>query len=70
MKRSRQKKLEAAGWKVGSAKEFLGLSTDEAAQVEMKLAVGVPSISIDLLVESPLSLGTSRKIVGERYCER
>src|SRR5438105_2656070 len=36
MKKTR---LEAAGWKVGTAAEFLGLNKQEAAFVEMKLAL-------------------------------
>ena len=39
MKASKQKKLEKAGWKVGSTEEFLGLSPEESAYVEMKLAL-------------------------------
>ena len=39
MKASKQKKLEAAGWKVGSASEFLELSGAEAMLVNMKLAL-------------------------------
>lgn len=39
MKKSRQDKLEKAGWQVGTAQEFLGLSDEEAALVEMKLAL-------------------------------
>ena len=39
MKASKQKKLEAAGWKVGSASEFLELSDAEAMLVNMKLAL-------------------------------
>jgi len=31
--------LAAGGWKIGSAAEFLGLSKEEAAFVEMKLAL-------------------------------
>jgi hypothetical protein len=34
MKETKRKKLEAAGWKVGSAREFLNLSDEEAAFVE------------------------------------
>lgn len=37
MRANQSKRLEVAGWKVGSAKEFLGLSDDEAAFVELKL---------------------------------
>ena len=40
MKTTKRKQLEAAGWKVGSAQEFLGLSDQEAAFVELKLALG------------------------------
>lgn len=40
MKIAKRKQLEAAGWKVGSAQEFLGLSDQEAAFVELKLALG------------------------------
>jgi len=36
MKKSRQKKLEGAGWKVGGAKEFLGLSEEEIRLIETK----------------------------------
>jgi ribosome-binding protein aMBF1 (putative translation factor) len=39
MDAKKRKRLEAAGWKVGSATEFLGLSTEEAALVETRLAV-------------------------------
>ena len=39
MKTSRRKKLEAAGWKVGSTSEFLRLSDAEEMLVEMKLAL-------------------------------
>jgi DNA-binding XRE family transcriptional regulator len=39
MTANKRKKLEAAGWKVGSANEFLGLSDEEAAFVELKLTL-------------------------------
>jgi DNA-binding XRE family transcriptional regulator len=39
MKKSRQDNLRTAGWQVGTAQEFLGLSDEEAALVEMKLAL-------------------------------
>ena len=39
MKNAKTKRLQAAGWKVGSAHEFLGLSKQEAVLVEMKLAL-------------------------------
>jgi DNA-binding XRE family transcriptional regulator len=39
MDASKRKKLEGAGWVVGSAQEFLGLSDEEAAYVELKLGL-------------------------------
>ena len=40
MNTARQRKLEAAGWKVGDASDFLGLSRQEAELVSLKLALG------------------------------
>jgi DNA-binding transcriptional regulator YiaG len=37
MDKAKRKRLEAAGWKVGTAAEFLGLSDEEAAIVELRL---------------------------------
>jgi ribosome-binding protein aMBF1 (putative translation factor) len=37
MDAEKRKRLEAAGWSVGSAQDFLNLSTEEAAFVELKL---------------------------------
>lgn len=37
MRRSKRQRLESKGWRLGSAKEFLGLSEDEAAYVELRL---------------------------------
>jgi len=39
MQDSKRKKLEAAGWKVGRVEEFLGLTPEESAYIEMKLAL-------------------------------
>jgi len=39
MKPDKQKKLEKAGWKVGSSDEFLALSPEEAIYIEVKLAL-------------------------------
>ena len=39
MRASKQKKLEASGWKIGSASEFLELSDAEEMLVSMKLAL-------------------------------
>lgn len=39
MKTRKKARLEATGWAVGSAADFLGLSAEEAAFVELKLAL-------------------------------
>jgi predicted XRE-type DNA-binding protein len=39
MNSAKKARLEGAGWKVGTAAEFLGLNKQEAAFVEMKLAL-------------------------------
>ena len=95
MREEKRRRLEARGWKVGTAREFLRLSAEEAAYIEVKvrLAMGVrewrrrrdltqadlakrlqssqsriakieagdPSVSLDLLVRSLLTLGASRR---------
>lgn len=40
MERSKRKRLEEAGWTVGSASSFLGLTPVEDQLVEMKLSLG------------------------------
>jgi ribosome-binding protein aMBF1 (putative translation factor) len=37
MRNTKKKRLESKGWKVGSAKEFLGLSAEEEAYIDIKL---------------------------------
>ena len=37
MRESKRKRLEAKGWRVGDAADFLSLSPEEAAYVELKL---------------------------------
>jgi DNA-binding XRE family transcriptional regulator len=39
MKKVKKERLEAKGWRIGSAPEFLNLSPEEAAYLEMKLAL-------------------------------
>lgn len=39
MKKAKRGRLEAGGWRVGTVAEFLGLSHEEAALVEIKLAL-------------------------------
>jgi DNA-binding XRE family transcriptional regulator len=39
MNTAKKRRLESKGWKVGTAGEFLNLSAEEAAYVELKLAL-------------------------------
>ena len=39
MKRAKRERLEANGWKVGTAAEFLKLTPEETALIEIKLAL-------------------------------
>lgn len=39
MKKSKREALEKSGWKVGSVAEFLGLTPEESALIELKLAL-------------------------------
>jgi len=39
MKARKRRRLEKAGWKLGSAKEFLGLTDEEEAVIDLKLAL-------------------------------
>lgn len=99
MDKSKQSRLEAGGWRVGDSADFLELTPEEAAFVELKLALADylrgmrvqhgwtqthvarvlgssqsrvakmesadASVTIDLLVKSLLTLGASRKEVGQ-----
>ena len=40
MNSTKRKRLEAKGWRLGSAKEFLGLSEQESTYIELKLTLG------------------------------
>jgi len=98
MREDKRKRLESKGWKVGSVAEFLDLSPDEVAFVELKLRLadglrqrrlrhrltqvqlakamhssqsrvakmeaGDPTVSVDLLIRSLLSLGASPQDLG------
>ena len=95
MRKQKQKRLQAKGWKVGTVKQFLGLSNEEAAYIELKIKLaaglrqrrqqkglsqldlaaklqssqsrvakmeaGDPSVSLDLLIRSLISLGTTER---------
>lgn len=39
MKKTKKDKLKARGWKLGTAGDFLGLGAEEAALIEIKLAL-------------------------------
>ena len=39
MKKTKREKLEAAGWRVGTAADFLGLTKEEVALIEMKIGL-------------------------------
>jgi DNA-binding XRE family transcriptional regulator len=39
MRKAKRARLEAAGWKLGTVRDFLGLSEEEAAFLEVKLAL-------------------------------
>lgn len=39
MKKAKKERLRKAGWRVGTAQQLLGLSDEEAAMIEMKLAL-------------------------------
>jgi predicted XRE-type DNA-binding protein len=98
MRRAKRERLEKRGWRVGTVKDFLGLSPADAAYVGLRLRLsetlrsrrksrrlsqtqvarllnssqsrvakmegGDPSVSLDLLVRSLLTLGASRRDLG------
>lgn len=104
MREQKRKRLEAKGWKVGSTQEFLGLTDEESAYIDMKLRLarslrelrqrrgltqgdfakllrssqsrvakmeaGDASVSLDLLIRSLLSLGTSSAAVSRIISRR
>jgi hypothetical protein len=43
MKANKQAELEKAGWKIGSAKDFLDLTKEESAYIEMKVSLSEAS---------------------------
>lgn len=95
MRKTKKQRLESKGWRVGSTKDFLGLSDEESAYIELKtrLAEGIrerrqkaglsqvgfaqklkssqsrvakieagdPSVSLDLLIRSLISLGLTHR---------
>jgi predicted metal-binding transcription factor (methanogenesis marker protein 9) len=95
MDKAKRKRLESAGWKVGTANDLLNLSSEEFAYIELKLQLaknlqkrriekkltqtevarmlkssqsrvakmeaGDPTVSVDLLIRSLLTLGARPK---------
>ena len=65
MKTKKRKRLEGAGWKVGSAKDLLGLTRKEAAFVALKLTLSVTCINQKGLLGDAES-GRHRNTIGVR----
>ena len=60
MRKAKQQALEARGWRVGSAKDFLELSPEESAVVELKLRLS------DALRARRTKLRLSQEAVADR----
>jgi len=60
VKPAKARKLTAAGWHVGSAREFLGLSEDESRLVSIRLAL------IDAIRKARARSGLSQVALAER----
>jgi ribosome-binding protein aMBF1 (putative translation factor) len=60
MESAKRARLEKAGWKVGTTKEFLGLTQQEAAYVELKFNLA------KAFSEKRKSLGLSQVVVAKR----
>jgi len=99
MRKQKQKRLRAKGWKMGTVKDFLDLSDEESAYIELKIKLatglrqrrqkkglsqldlaaklqssqsrvakmeaGDPSVSLDLLIRSLISLGTTERELSQ-----
>ena len=60
MKASQRNRLEAAGWKLGSAEDFLGLTPEETAFVSIRVALA------GKLKDRRLKLGLSQVALARR----
>lgn len=60
MRKAKQQALEARGWRIGSAEDFLELSPEEAAVVELKLRLS------DALRARRAKLRLSQEAVADR----
>ena len=99
MRKQKKKRLEKKGWKIGTVKEFLGLSNEESAYIELKIKLatglrqrrqqkglsqvdlaaklqssqsrvakmeaGDPSVSLDLLIRSLITLGATERELSQ-----
>ena len=103
MNKKKKKHLEVAGWRVGSAEDFLDLSKEEAAYIDLKFMLsakvrqcrkrekltqsqlaqrlkssrsrvakiesGDPSVSLDFLIRSLLTLGVTKSDLSQMLVE-
>lgn len=65
MRKSKQAKLERAGWKIGSVSDFLGLSAAEEAIVELRVPFSRkrPSHALSPIFRKPKGRSSSAKAV-------
>ena len=61
MKKSKRARLEAHGWRFGSAADFLTLTSEEAAFVETKLKVQATTRYLHVVEEVARLLGERAK---------
>jgi len=59
MKSAKRRRLEAAGWKVGSAQDFLGLTDEDVEYIELHLSLAA------LLTKRRKSLGYTQTQVAD-----
>jgi DNA-binding XRE family transcriptional regulator len=59
MKAAKRRRLEAAGWKVGSAQDFLGLTDEDVEYIELHLSLAA------LLTKRRKSLGVTQAEVAD-----
>ena len=59
MKAAKRRRLEAAGWKVGSAQDFLGLTDEDVEYIELHLSLAA------LLTKRRKSLGYTQTEVAD-----
>jgi ribosome-binding protein aMBF1 (putative translation factor) len=99
MRREKRERLKRAGWKVGDAKDFLGLTDADMAVIDLRVSLaaelrrrrrarnlsqaalarrigssqsrvarmeaGDPSVSLDLLIRSLLTSGSTNEDIAE-----